>query len=382
MADEKKKIIFFGKLPPPYIGPALATRILLNSRLNDVFELIHMDMSDHRDINTLGKLDITNFYLAFKQYFTLTRLLVKHKPGLVYIPVGQTTVGYVRDSIFILLARSFGRKVVCHLRGGNFKNWYDSASSPIKWWVRWVHKKVSAQIVLGGNLRHLFNWLIPDENIFVIPNGGNYTFPEVNKKQDDGIRVLFLGNFIGSKGVLDVLKAGLIMNESKEKRKVRFVFAGSWRDPGTRREFERIMKEHPELPVDVVGPVKGEDKFNVLAAADIFVFPTYYPNEGHPWVIVEAMAAGLPVIATDHGAVIESVKDGRNGFIVEPRNPRQVAEKIEFLIDNPEKREQMGRESKNMYRENFTEDIMIERMQAVFENILALDNSPAKVVNE
>ena len=146
MTDERKKIIFFGKLPPPYIGPAVATRIILNSKLKDEFELIHLDLSDHRGINTLGNFDFTNFYLAFKQYFNLIRLILKHKPYLVYIPAGQTTVGYIRDSVFILLARLFRRKVICHLRGGNFKNWYDSANSFVKWWVRYVHRKIIEQI--------------------------------------------------------------------------------------------------------------------------------------------------------------------------------------------------------------------------------------------
>ena len=47
MDDKRKKIIFFGKLPPPYIGPAVATRLILNSKLKDEFELIHLDLSDH-----------------------------------------------------------------------------------------------------------------------------------------------------------------------------------------------------------------------------------------------------------------------------------------------------------------------------------------------
>ncbi|NIM17559.1 MAG: glycosyltransferase [Candidatus Aminicenantes bacterium] len=370
----KEKVIFFGKLPPPYIGPAVATLSLLNSSLKDEFELIHLDLSDHRDINTLGKFDFTNFYLVFKQYFNLIRLILKHKPRLVYIPVGQTTVSYCRDSICILISRLFGCKVICHLRGGNFKNWYDSAGRLTKWWVRYVHRKVSAQIVLGSNLTHLFNWLIPDERIFVVPNGGNYTFPPVTKSENN-IRVLFLGNFIGSKGVLDVLKAAVIIDQSQKIKNtnIKFLFAGYWRDTKTRMEFEKIMKERPDLPVEVIGPVKGDEKLKLLASSDIFVFPTFYPNEGHPWVIVEAMAAGLPIISTDHGAIVESVIDGRNGFIVEPKNPGQIAEKIKFLIKKAEIRNKMGRQSLEMYRENFTENLMVQRMQEIFKKVLGAE---------
>jgi glycosyltransferase involved in cell wall biosynthesis len=370
MADEKKKIIFFGKLPPPFIGPAVATRILLNSKLKDVFDLIHLDLSDHRDINTLGKLDFTNFYLTFKQYSRLLWLLVKHKPDLVYIPVGQTTVSYIRDSIFILLVRLFRRKVVCHLRGGNFKNWYNSARRLVKWWVRYVHRKVSAQIVLGNNLRHLFNWIIPDERIFVVPNGGNYKFPPV-KKNENNIHVLFLSNLLRTKGVLEVLRAAVIINESEKIKNIKFLFAGNWQDNETRKDFEEILAKYPHLPVEVIGSIQGEEKLWLLASADIFVFPTFYPHEGHPWVIVEAMAAGLPIISTDHGAIVESVVDGKNGFIVEARNPHQVADKIEFLVENPKTREQMGMESKKRYIENFTEKRMVKRLGDIFEKVMA-----------
>jgi len=367
MAETKGKILFLGKLPPPYIGPAVASQAILNSRLKDYFALIHLDLSDHRDINTLGKFDVTNFYLAFRHYFRLVRLIIVHRPGLVYIPAGQTTVGYLRDSVFILIAKLFRRKVVCHLRGGNFKNWYDGASRLMKWWVRFVHRRVDGQIVLGQNLRGLFDWLLPAEKIFVVPNGGNYVFP-VETKTDRPVRVLFLGNFISSKGLIEVLKAAVILGEKAGE--IRFLFAGSWRDPETRQEFEAILAANRHLQVDVLGPVVGQEKLRLLASAHIFVFPTDYPNEGHPWVIVEALAAGLPIISTARAAIPESVIAGKNGFLVEPKNPGQVAEKIDYLVSHPETRRQMGEESRKLYRENFTEEKMVERLRAAFQEIL------------
>lgn len=360
-----------GKLPPPYIGPAVATQIILNSNLKDKFELIHLDISDHRDINTLGKWDFTNFYLVFKQYFNLIRLLIKHKPGLVYIPVGQTTVSYCRDSVFILLSKLFGRKVLCHLRGGNFKKWYNSSNEMVKWWVRFVHRKVDGQIVLGNNLRHLFNFLLPEEKIFVVPNGGNYIFPSLPKREDN-IQVLYLGNFISTKGIFDVLKAAAIINEREDMKNINimFLFAGSWRDNEVKKEFERMLEEHSGLPVRVLGPVTGEEKCRVLASSDIFVFPTYFPPEGHPWVIVEAMAAGLPIISTDHGAIAESVIHNENGFIIEKRSPIQIAEKIQYLSDHPEIRKRMGNKSRQFYLANFTEEKMVERLMIAFHSVL------------
>ena len=366
--NKKQNVIFLGKLPPPYIGPAVAAKIILNSNLKNEFNLIHLDMSDHRDINTLAKIDFTNFYLAFKQYFDLAFLIIKHKPALVYIPAGQTTVGYFRDAGFILIAKFFRKKVLCHLRGGNFLNWYNSTSGLTKWLVRKIHAKVDGQIVLGNNLKGLFNWLLPDEKIFVIPNGGEYEFSHPKSQNSKSISVLFLGNFIGSKGILDVLKAAPIV--SKTHPNVKFVFAGSWRDEETQNEFKQFMDDNPNPLVEIAGPVTGEAKFQLLSSVDIFVFPTFYHNEGHPWVIVEAMAAGLPIISTDHAAVPESVVDGYNGFLVKKKNPQHIAEKIITLIEDKELRIKMGKNSRKHYLDGFTEAQMIKRLSQAFYTVI------------
>ena len=118
---QKAKVIFLGPLPPPYMGPSLATEIILKSQLNENFELIHLDTSDHRELTTLGLIDFQNIYLAFKHYFSLFFAILRHWPAMVYIPISQTTLGYGRDAGFIIISKIFARKVLLHLRGGNFK---------------------------------------------------------------------------------------------------------------------------------------------------------------------------------------------------------------------------------------------------------------------
>ncbi|MBK7855969.1 MAG: glycosyltransferase [Bacteroidetes bacterium] len=117
-----------------------------------------------------------------------------------------------------------------------------------------------------------------------------------------------------------------------------------------------LLQKNPGLPIVNHGPVKGDKKFKIFSEADIFVFPTYYRNEGHPWVTVEAMAAGLPVISTDHAAISESVHDGQNGFLVEKKNVKQLAEKIAILAADKSLRDKMGAESRRIYLDNLTEE--------------------------
>jgi glycosyltransferase involved in cell wall biosynthesis len=105
--------------------------------------------------------------------------------------------------------------------------------------------------------------------------------------------------------------------------------------------------------VRFVGVVTGQEKARLFAGADLFVYPTYFRLEGQPVVILEAMASGLPVISTDRGSIREMITDGRNGFIVTPCSPRQIAEKICLLIADRSLREKMGERNRSLAREKF-----------------------------
>ncbi|MDH7514095.1 MAG: glycosyltransferase family 4 protein [Clostridiales bacterium] len=362
------RVIVLGAIPPPYMGPTLSTEVILNSKLKNEFDLIHLDTSDHRDLNRLNRVDLWNFLLAFKHYFMLVRSIFKHWPSLIYIPICQTTLGYFRDAPFIVIGKIFNRKILCHLRGGNFRNWYSSSGALTRWVVRRVHSLIDGQIVLGQCLRNLFEGILPERKIFTVSNGKNVSFDQQKKENPDKIKILFLSNFIREKGILDVLESIPIVY--RHEPRVVFIFAGDWFDRGTKIEVENFLKNNKELPVQIKGPIFGHEKVDVLSSCDIFVFPPYQV-EGHPWVIIEAMAAGLPIISTDQGAITESVIDGVNGFIVEKRNPYQIAEKIKFLIENSDIRKKMGEESRRLYLENFTEEKMIERLSCVFNSVLS-----------
>lgn len=358
-----------GKLPPPYIGTAIATDVIINSNIGERIDIYHLDTSDHRDIKTLAKIDFVNIFKAVGQYLRLFWLVITKNPDLVYIPSQQTTIGYLRDVPFVIITKMFGKKLLFHLHGGNFKNWYDSSGRFMKFVVRTIHKRVDGQIVLGHNLTGLFDWLIPKEKIYVIPNGHNFEIP-VRNRSDEEIRILYLGNFIRTKGILETIQSSLYLADDLSK--VRYIFAGSWNDEDTKKEFYQFLENHPEVKVENPGVVVGVDKYQMLVNADIFIFPTYYPNEGHPYVIIEAMAAGLPVISTNHAAISESVIDVVNGFLVEKRNPEAIAQKIRYLISHPEVRKKMSAESIRLYHENFTQEKMISRLEDVFEKVGAI----------
>jgi glycosyltransferase involved in cell wall biosynthesis len=225
--------------------------------------------------------------------------------------------------------------------------------------------------VLGQSLRGLFSGILPPERIHVVPNGKDVAYGPKAAGTGTGtgkVRLLFLANMGRTKGAIDVLHA--VPAVAEQCPETEFLFAGAWDDPTYRQEIEAFLRSHPHLPVRWLGSLSGQAKQAALTSADIFVFPTYYPPEGHPWVIVEAMAAGLPVISTDQGAILESVQDGINGFIVGKQNPAELADRAIELIRNAERRQAMGRESRRLYEERFTEERMVANLAAAFRAVL------------
>lgn len=363
----KKSILFFGKIPPPYIGPAVATKKILNSRLSEYFEIIHFDISHQKNFNQLGKLGLSNFIYPFIFYYRLLIILYKKDPDIVYIPSQQSTLTFLRDIPLFIITKIYGKKLVCHLRGGYFLKWYNESNFLTKWVICRAQKLIDAQIVLGHNLIDLYKPFMDIDKIFVVPNGGSFDYPDKKTKENKIINILFLGNFIRSKGIIDFIKAGINL-PPEYYEKIVLQIAGNHVD--SKEEIEGLLNSKLDISLNNLGPITGEDKNAILINADIFVFPTFYRNEGHPWVIVEALAAGLPIISTNRGAIIESVIDGYNGFIIEPNSPKEIIEKILKLVDDKNLRNQMGKNSKKIYKEKFTEKILVKKFSYVFNKIL------------
>jgi len=388
--------------------------MIIESELKNWFHIVHLDTSDRRSLTNIGKLDLKNICLALFHIFKLCILLIKIHPYIVYLPICQTVKGYLRDVAFIGISKIFGARVIIHLRGGYFRRLYENSNPFVKLVIKNSCKFVDRAIVLGETLRYIFEGLVPSEKIAVVPNGieKDYITDEeidraikkrysklnqfsVNHCQfpnSSALRILFLSNLLLTKGFFDVIKSvpiviqnyGLMRNKSKAKEDIHpsligegksfeFVFAGERHDAESvyREVNDYIHKNNLEGFIKFYGPVKGKAKKELLLSSDIFVFPTYYYAEGQPWVIIEAMSAGLPIITADMGCIKEMVIDGENGFIIEKQNPALIAEKIIYLTKNPEIRRKMGEKSRERFLKYYTKDKFIDRLGRVFKEVLS-----------
>ena len=364
--SEKPRILILGKLPPPYMGPAIATQILLQSGLKDYFELIHLNTKMNASLENMGKLGIRKIMKGILLYWNMLWICLTARPHLVLIPISQSSRGFVKDFLFIAAGKLAGRRVVLQLRGSNFQNWMDTAPSFIRALVKFAMKWSVGMIVLGSNLRYLFRNYFPEERIYVIPNGGNFHFPAVEKNSRE-TRFLFFSNLFDAKGIRDVVDAVQLL-QKEHPGAIHLDVAGSWLEENT-RSYCMDLVEKNKLPVTFFPALSGVEKELRFARADVFIFTPRDP-EGHPWVIVEAMAAALPVIATDKGAITESVVDGENGFIVKDNDPAAIAAKMFTLATEPALRKRMSSRSLEYYHSKFTEEKMVENYVKCFQDLL------------
>lgn len=377
MNPGKKKIIMIGSIPPPYHGSNIYFQNLISSRIRDEFALTHLDISDHRDLNNLSKFDFTNVKLALGSLLNLRKLIKQTQPDLIYIPVASNFLPYLRDGLFIIFSSYFSNaKIVIHLHEGNYfrEVFYKNSTAPVKQFIKLSLSKADTAIVYSESLKSTFSGLV--RNIVSFPNGMDFNISSTGisagKQEKRKPVITFMGNLFESKGVLEVIKASVKVIDKIEDAV--FYIAGTWTDKEsqTRVKAEELIRKH-KLDGNIIfkGVVIGKEKEKLFSETDIFVFPTYYPHEGCPLVIIEAMAHGKPVISTEGiGAINDVVTDKVTGYLIEKKNSDQLAELIIKLAEDKDLRERMGKAGKQKYDTEFTLEKNVQNVINTFYKVL------------
>ena len=185
----------------------------------------------------------------------------------------------------------------------------------------------------------------------------------------EGKRIVgMMGRVNSWKGQGDFLKAAnIIMAKYPD---VYTVFVGAAFEGEEWRE-EELAKAISESPYKdrIINKGYRTDSEGIYKLYDIFVLPSTNPDP-LPTVVLESMATGKPVIGYKHGGVCEMVKDGYNGLLAEVRNPEDLADKIMQLLEDDDRREEMGRNSRNRLVENFSIEAYIENYSNEYRRLV------------
>lgn len=202
-------------------------------------------------------------------------------------------------------------------------------------------KRATYVTVVSKALKEETLKLVPKLNITVRSMGCNLSEFTAGYRVDNFFRqdnkkvVLFVGRLAEKKGVTYLIEA---MKEVEAK----LVIVG-------KGNLETELKEQAKDQGDKIaflGPKTHQELKRIYASADVFVAPSITAKdgdkEGFGLVFLEAMASGLPVVGSDSGGIVEIIKDGENGFLTEEKSPKQLADKINRLLEDQELYDRMA----------------------------------------
>jgi glycosyltransferase involved in cell wall biosynthesis len=203
---------------------------------------------------------------------------------------------------------------------------------------------------------------------FLLPFGvdtANF-HPAQKEKEDSGVKILFVGALDSAhyfKGV-DILIMSLSDILSEE---VRLDIIGKGK---LRESYEKIADESGiGKYVNFLGGVSDDELASAYRQADIFVLPSINSHEAFGVVLLEAMASGVPVIASDLPGVRSVFTDGQEGLQIIPGNQQDLSAKIEYLLQNRALRVQMGRNARKLALDKYSFDLLKSRLKSLYENL-------------
>jgi len=367
----KPRLLVVGPTPPPVHGVTVYVRMLLEaSAVRDRWDVVHLDTSDRRSLENLGRIDAINVFLALRHVAGLAWCMRCERVSAVWIPVSSNTPAYLRDALFILAAYVGGARVVTHLHGGGFREFYERAPAAVRWLVRTTSARVDRAWVLGEGLRAMYNGLISPDRIRTVPNGVPDPMSGASERSADPqpITLLHMGQLSVAKGVVELIAAARRLQG--DGADVRVVLAGPWLSAAEETRIRAaIQRSGIESEVELAGVVTGRAKADCLARADVFVLVTSYAYEGQPLAILEAMAAGLPVVATSRAAIPDTVEDGVTGLLVPEGDTGALVAALRRLANDPSLRRRLGEQGRRRWHREFTADRAMARVAEALEEV-------------
>jgi glycosyltransferase involved in cell wall biosynthesis/SAM-dependent methyltransferase len=211
---------------------------------------------------------------------------------------------------------------------------------------------------------------IQTEKVEVIYNGLDSFEGRPHRREIFGLDentpvVCFVGTLANHKGVLSLVDAAPLVLERFPD--VKFAVAGA--DGGAADVLERRLRREPAgRAFRVLGFRK--DAADVIASSDVFVLPSL--ADSMPLVVLEAMLAGKPVVATRSGGAAEMIVDGETGFLVPVGDPPALARAILALLEDPERMAAMGRRGKERAQAVFSHEQFIQKFERVFDQLASV----------
>lgn len=291
--------------------------------------------------------------------FELRKIIKKISPDIInaHYASGYGTLGRISNAHSLVLS-VWGSDVYDF----PYKNYLSKYI--VKKNLRYADKIASTSIAMANQVRKLLN---DDKlDIAVTPFGVNLdNFYERNfSSTHQKIKIGIIKTLAPKYGITDLIKAMAILKEKVENIELEI-----YGDGPQREDLEQlIIKLGLTEDVFLKGKIPNNLVPKVLATFDIFCVSSY--SESFGVAVVEAMAASLPVVATDADGFLEVVKDNETGLIAKRNSPEDLSSKLQVLVENPELRKVMGIEGRKRASELYDWQKNVTTMEELYQSIL------------
>jgi len=225
------------------------------------------------------------------------------------------------------------------------------------------HKTI---ISISPYVRGMIEPYAPHANIYDIDNPVDDRYFAIEKKEDNG-RILILGWINERKNTLGAVKALAYAHKSGVEGIL--AIAGEAKLESYRQLVtEEIKKNNLSHKVVFLGHINREQLREELARTSILLLPSLQENA--PMAISEAMAAGIPVIASNRCGMPFMVAHEKSGYLIDPSDTSQIGERLKQLLQSKELRLNMGSEGRNIALSRFHPDVVAQKTYAVYESLL------------
>jgi glycosyltransferase involved in cell wall biosynthesis len=327
------------------VGQYIKESLLINQEFNTRY----INLGTSKTIDEIGKNPLKKVSVYLKIVGSILKQLLFFKPDVVYLAITAKGIGFYKDVVIAFLTKLFRVPLVLHFHNKGVSENQERFFDNLLYQILFKNTKV---ILLSKYLYYDIKKYVREDAVFYCPNGiAEIKFQADGKiPKSDPVQLLFLSNLIESKGVYVLLEACRLLHAKQLSFYCTFV--GGIGDVSEEQFEDKVQKLNIESSVAYLGKRYGIEKEIEFGKADVFILPTF--NDCFPLTLLEAMQFSLPVVSTFEGGIPNIVEEDVTGFLVQQKDFKVLAEKLEILINDAELRKQMGVAGREKYKKKFT----------------------------
>ncbi len=345
------------------VGPKREGQGGISTVINSYFEMGFVDENNIKLVS-VNKSGVSHFLMKLfflLSIFKIIFLLLLYKIEVAHVHMASRG-SYSRKSLIVRILKFFNVKVILHLHGAEFRDFYSNECSDDKQQhIRNTFMMVDKVLVLSTQWLDWAAVTFPTTEHFQVLY--NSVIPIANNGSDSQIgKVVFLGRIGERKGAGDLIRAFHKVKAKCPNAKLELAGDG---------DIEKFTALASELDISdsvmFLGWISGDKKLSVLRSADIYCLPSY--NEGFPMGVIEAMSANICVVSTYAGGIPDAIESDKDGLLVNAGDVEALAQALIKLIQDRELNAQLAKSGKTKFENNFSQQAILPQLQSIYDSL-------------